>query len=77
MTQRQRSALRIKPPHPNFKIKYIQLADPIPSVEVVPVLARQLMATTTDKADTWRVENGPFYGMTAVVENGKLRVVEW
>jgi hypothetical protein len=75
MTSPQRAALRLKLPRPDFTIKYIELSDPIPSMAVVPELARELMETKNGIG--WRKEEGPFYGMTALVENGEVRVVEW
>lgn len=76
MTPQQRAALPAKPPRRDLPIKYIELSDPIPSVDVVPELARELMANT-GAAYRWLAEEGPFPGVTALVENGTVRLIEW
>ncbi|WP_326948641.1 hypothetical protein OG439_07590 [Amycolatopsis sp. NBC_01307] len=77
MTPRQRAELSVKPGDSGVTVTYIELVDPIPSPDVVPMLAGEVLAATSDEYRA-RVTVGLVSGMTALVEeNGQVRVTQW
>jgi hypothetical protein len=76
MTSRQRASLLARVAQSHKVVKYLELADPIPSADVVPALASELMRIRYPY-NSWRNEGVALPGMTVMVENGDLRVVEW